>query len=347
METPGQCKARSLIEKINQEYILGREIIGPRFELLVTNCLEILSSQLYEKSTHFLLELIQNADDNQYKCPRPSLAFSYKPGSLRIDCNEVGFTEENVEALCAISQSTKSGKTRDGEYIGEKGIGFKSVFKAADVVWIASGDFTFKFDRSKFLGMVTPIWEDFPAAKIPECTSIYLQLSKDYEDETLIQELLTFDANLLIFLRGIKEINIQVASRNEEVWKERIWKQEAEQDKDRVISLYAGEVTSKYLIRTYDIKDLPGERKRPNWCQTQLVLAFPITDFLEEPQFVPQNVYAFLPIRKYGLKFLLQGDFLLTASREDIESTLPWNCKIRDALTTAFLLSIDHSTRGS
>lgn len=108
------------------------------------------------------------------------MSFSYKPGSLRIDCNEVGFNAENVEAICAISRSTKSGKTSDGEYIGEKGIGFKSVFKVADVVWISSRDFTFKFDKTKFLGMVAPVWETFPEKTQPGCTSIYLQLSKGY-----------------------------------------------------------------------------------------------------------------------------------------------------------------------
>ena len=42
------------------------------------------------------------------------------------------------------------------------------------------------------------------------------------------------------------------------------------------------------------------------------------------------------------IQFLVQADFLLTASREDIESTLPWNQTIRDAVAHAFLQSIDH-----
>lgn len=261
-----------------------------------------LSSQLYEKSTHFLLELIQNADDNTYDCPSPTLSFSYKPGSLRIDCNEVGFTVENVEAICAISRSTKSGKTNDGEHIGEKGIGFKSVFKAADVVWISSREFTFKFDKTKLLGMVAPIWTDFPETTRSGCTSIYLQLSKAYEEETLIHELLTFDTNLLIFLRRIKEINIRVTRRDEQVWEKTIRKIESRQGADRVTVLHAGESTFQYLIRTHVIKDLPKEHKRLNWPQTKILLAFPTAEFPEQPRFVPQNVYAFLPIRNYGLK---------------------------------------------
>ena len=249
-----------------------------------------------------MLELIQNADDNTYDCPRPTLSFSYKPGSLRIDCNEVGFNAENVEAICAISRSTKSGKTSDGEYIGEKGIGFKSVFKAADVVWISSRDFTFKFDKTKFLGMVAPVWEAFPEKTQPGCTSIYLQLSKGYEENTLIHELLTFDTNLLIFLRRVKEINIRVNRRDKQVWEKKIRKDESQQGADRLTVLHAGEETSWYLIRTHVIKDLPKECKRPNWPETKILLAFPTTESQEQPRLIPQNVYAFLPIRNYGLK---------------------------------------------
>jgi hypothetical protein len=230
------------------------------------------------------------------------LSFSYRPGSLRIDCNEEGFTAENVEAICAISRSTKSGKTSHGEYIGEKGIGFKSVFKAADVVWISSREFTFKFDKTKFLGMVIPIWADFPEPVQPGWTSIYLQLSKEYEEETLIQELLSFDNNLLIFLRRIEMISVRVSRQDEQVWEKTIQKTETCQGDNRVTILQVGDSTFQYLIRTHIIKDLPKEQKRPNWPQTKLLLAFPTADFPEQPCLAPQKVYAFLPIRNFGLK---------------------------------------------
>ena len=211
------------------------------------------------------------------------MSFSYKPGSLRIDCNEVGFNAENVEAICAISRSTKSGKTMDWEYIGEKGIGFKSVFKAADIVWISSRDFTFKLDKTKFLGIVAPVWETFPEKTQPGCTSNYLQLSNGYEEDLLIHELLTFDTNLLIFLRRVREINIRVKRGDEQVWEKKIRKDEGQQGADRLTVLHAGEETSRYLIRTHVIKDLPKERKRPNWFQTKILLAFPTTESQEQP----------------------------------------------------------------
>jgi hypothetical protein len=261
-----------------------------------------LSNQLYEKSTHFLLELIQNADDNTYDHPNPTLSFSYKPGGLRIDCNEIGFRAENVEALCAISKSTKSGKTNDGEYIGEKGIGFKSVFKAADIVWISSCEYEFQFDRTNFLGMVTPVWATFPESTTPGWTSMYLRLSKDYEEQTLRDELIAFDLHLLIFLRRIKEINVSVVGMSGQTHRKTVRKIEQEHNEDRLILLQSDDNTFKYIIRTYTITDLPNEPKRPDWTQTKILLAFPSINRLEKPSAIPQKIYAFLPIRNYGFK---------------------------------------------
>lgn len=261
-----------------------------------------LSSQLYKKSTHFLLELIQNADDNSYNTPTPTLSFSYTLGHLRVDCNEVGFTADNVEAICGINQSTKRGKKNDGEQIGEKGIGFKSVFKAADVVWISSRDFAFKFDNTKFLGMVSPTWAVFPANVQPGWTSIWLDFTKNFEENTLARELTTFDPNVLMFLRQLKQICIRTTCDDGTIHEQRIVKTESQIGDDRTYTLHTERQTSEYLIRSHVIEDLPQEKRRPNWKRTEILLGFPEANGPGMPQRVPQNVYAYLPIRNYGLK---------------------------------------------
>ena len=121
-----------------------------------------ISKQLNEKSTHCLLELLQNADDNTYTgSTAPTLNFVYKPGILRVECNEDGFMAKNVEAICDVHQSTKAGENRSAGYIGEKGNGFKSVLRIAHAVWISSRHYDFKLDKTKELGMISPIWVDF------------------------------------------------------------------------------------------------------------------------------------------------------------------------------------------
>ena len=78
-----------------------------------------LSSELYSKDTHFVLELVQNADDNRYNenLSTPSIAFFVNVDKIEVCNNEVGFEERNIRALCDVGKSTK-GKQRYG-YIGK------------------------------------------------------------------------------------------------------------------------------------------------------------------------------------------------------------------------------------
>lgn len=75
-----------------------------------------MSEELYSKSTHFVLELVQNADDNKYaEGVTPTLSLLLDPDKLTVWCNEVGFNAQNVRAICSIGKSTK---TSNSGYIG-------------------------------------------------------------------------------------------------------------------------------------------------------------------------------------------------------------------------------------
>ena len=140
--------------------------------------LQRLSQELYSKDTHFVLELIQNADDNDYP-PHlsvgtssaeavPTLKFILTPECVVVLNNEAGFTEKNIRAICDVGKSTKD-PHRSG-YIGQKGIGFKSVFRITDVPEIHSNNFHVKFDtKSGPIGYVLPHWVEtsFIDGKLP------------------------------------------------------------------------------------------------------------------------------------------------------------------------------------
>src|SRR5688500_4623525 len=105
----------------------------------LNNALKALSEDLYAKETHFVLELVQNADDNKYAAGiTPQIAFRLSSTRVVVENNELGFTEPNVAALCKVGQSTK---TKHEGFIGEKGIGFKSVFTVTDKPEVHSNGF--------------------------------------------------------------------------------------------------------------------------------------------------------------------------------------------------------------
>ena len=83
----------------------------------------------FSYSSHSSLWLqVQNADDNIYpENVEPTLTFILQDSGIVVLNNERGFSAENIRALCDIGNSTKKGS--NAGYIGQKGIGFKSVFR--------------------------------------------------------------------------------------------------------------------------------------------------------------------------------------------------------------------------
>jgi hypothetical protein len=59
----------------------------------------------------------------------------------------------------------------------------------------------------------------------------------------------------------------------------------------------------------------------------------------------PQEVFAFLPVRSYGFRFVLQADFVLPSSRENIDRDSAWNQRLRAEIPAALALAVEQSLR--
>ena len=174
----------------------------------LNSALERLSVDLYSKETHFVLELIQNADDNHYRSGvTPTLTITIAPEKIIVVNNESGFTQANVRAICDVGNSTKSHAIG---YIGEKGIGFKSVFRIGDKPQIFSNGFQFEFKRQDDrdqLGFVAPYWiEEIPPEVNLQQTNIILPLGESAKDE--LWKLDQIEHTLILFLRQLKTVKI-------------------------------------------------------------------------------------------------------------------------------------------
>jgi len=97
-----------------------------------------LLGQLYSERTHFIFELIQNAED----AGATELAFSLLRDRLEVRHDGRPFTEADVRGVCGVGQS---GKTASDQLtaIGKFGIGFKSVYAYTKSPLVYSGDEAF------------------------------------------------------------------------------------------------------------------------------------------------------------------------------------------------------------
>ncbi|MBS3030005.1 MAG: DUF3883 domain-containing protein [Dolichospermum sp. DET50] len=306
----------------------------------LNSALERLSIDLYSKETHFVLELIQNADDNQYQNEViPTLSLTIEAEKIIVQNNEIGFSEDNVRAICNVGRSTK---TKVEGYIGEKGIGFKSVFRISDEPQIFSNEFQFHFqtqDDENKLGFVTPYWiETVPDYVDSNLTNIILPLRESAKDD--LGKLGEIEHTLILFLRQLKTVKIDniVDDKFHQITRlDKDEKIEIQETTESGLKTHCYKLVKKGLIVPESIQ----ESKRENIKSTELILGFSLQEDGSADTRLEQKVFAFLPTRSYGFKFLIQADFLVPANREDIHKDTQWNKWIRDNIASTFLFAIE------
>ncbi len=91
--------------------------------------------QLYSDKTHFIYELIQNADDSNSQ----HLELQLDSNALYVWNDGSQFKEKDVRSICSLGSSNK-----DLTHIGTFGIGFKAVYNYTDLPEIYSGEECFR-----------------------------------------------------------------------------------------------------------------------------------------------------------------------------------------------------------
>ena len=339
---------REVIEHIRRyEFGIGASLEGDGLVVVENilrryrNLLATIAEDLNSKESHFIMELVQNADDNSYaKGIDPGLSFIAERDRLVVVNNETGFLSANVTALCSAGESSKKSKTG---YIGEKGIGFKSVFKVTDAPEIHSNGYHFRFDRTDpedLLGYVVPHWKDPNLAIDDAVTTLVLpaRTGKPFQIE-LLKDL---DAALLLFLDKLRQLEVKSVTGVIRY---------AREDRGPITTLKTSTIAPNgttnesqlHFFRSsanYDMSFL-NEPKREGITETELVLAFPLSAKEEAKPDSVSPTYAFLPIRDFGFPFCIQADFVLISSREGIHEDLEWNITLRDKIAETFVEAVE------
>ena len=183
-----------------------------------------------------ILELLQNADDayTLYLKQHPNaeipkegipVLFEYKNKKLRVSNYGAPF---DIESITSLSQGNNSTKDR-GEFIGNKGIGFRALLNWCDDIKIFSGDFSVHFSSEiakKYLEdlksknekvrescekdstlcipmLSTPEWDDDDRKENGYDTTIELNVINDSDNMGVMSQVNAFDAYTLIFLRNV------------------------------------------------------------------------------------------------------------------------------------------------
>ncbi|XP_058103015.1 uncharacterized protein LOC131246676 isoform X3 [Magnolia sinica] len=335
-----------------------------------------LSAELYTKDVHFLMELIQNAEDNEYLSDDPSLEFvitskditaTGAASTLLIFNNERGFSEKNINSICNVGGSTKKGKRQCG-YIGEKGIGFKSVFLITSQPYIFSNGYQIRFNENPHpdcnLGFIVPEWVDknptlsdiqkiYGSDKVLPTTIIVLPL-KSEKVNAVKQQLSSMHPELLLFLSKIKQLSVREDNDDPRLNTVSAISISSETDFKTRKSINAesctlqlsakdpceqkgNECTYHMWKQRFPVKLENQVERRKEVEEWVITLAFPFGERLDRGMGMP-GIYAFLPTEMVtNFPFIIQADFVLASSRETILLDNVWNKGILDCVTSAFI----------
>jgi len=300
--------------------------------------LSTISESIFSRSAHFILEILQNAEDSGSRIGTGlgEIEFSISPERIRISHNGSPFTEDDVNAICGV----RSNKKPEQGTLGFLGIGFKSVFKITDCPQIYSGQFQFKFDKAAWADpanepwQITPIWvKQVPEAIDTNLTTFILPFRSQEVYEQTIEELQRLDVHVFLFLKWLRKLRVCDETNGQTTVILNLGGQ------GRVISLGKDNETYRFAIFRR-ICPVPPKvtadptlefYKRQNVKQREVVLAFGVDDkdnlVTIEDASALGSVSSFLPLveERSGAKFLIQSDFLVQPGREAIQYELAWN----------------------
>ncbi|WP_416193642.1 sacsin N-terminal ATP-binding-like domain-containing protein [Nitrobacter sp. TKz-YC01] len=283
-----------------------------------------LAAGLYDDRTHFIFELLQNAEDALAKRGEwdgeRTVSFKLDQDKLTIAHFGKPFDEGDVRSVCDIAESTKNESA-----IGRFGLGFKSVYTVTNLPEIHSGDEDFAIDDYVFPKKVPR------TARHPDETQIILPLKS--EDPTAEQDITAGFRRLgpgaLLFLRNIEEINWTVDGGVSGFYMRN--PPDTLGPNVRHISLIGqetgqNEVDQNWLVFHRDV--FSDEQKPVGRVEIAFLLVAPKEAsgrWKVQPLSTSPLVVFFPTVVETHLGFLVQGPFRTTPSRENIPPGDPWN----------------------
>lgn len=309
----------------NYEAICGEN--RQRYGTDIARIGRMLLAERYDDRTHFLFELLQNAEDALAKRGAWNgsrrVGITLSPGVLRLSHFGRPFDERDVRGVCGIAESTK-----DQRSIGRFGIGFKSVYTFTDRPEIHSGEEDFAIEHYVLPKRVERV------ERRDDETLIVLPLrpgDTNARDE-IAAGLRRLGPGALLFLRHIDEITWSVeGGASGSYLRNRTAIAGDNVHRVTVIGKETGkeEVDESWLVFHGDVAAPDGEPAG------RVELAFRLEPGEDRPdrfRLVPVStsplVVFFPTVVETNLGFLVQGPYKTTPSRDNIRRDDRWNTEL-------------------
>ena len=342
------------IEKVLTSIWKCKVITGENQSSDYKNALGHFVEGIYKDSFHFFLELIQNADDASKDSENGRLHIAItKEHQIKFKYDDRGFNFSDLFAITSLGNSTKKGKLDANAEIGEKGIGFKSIFAIATRVDIKSKYFSFSIqaDKDNLQNMLLPRDVNLENTLNEEYSTILTltlreELKNDMNFWKNIDEWMSANvkckeyANPFMFLKNIKQISYQNENNEEEnsapikierkiiESKEESFYIESIDEKRYFVYKTSMQLNKEAILSRWEyLKEELSSKPDDYTINREMQVAFPIFDDEKEKLKLASELpkgkfYSYLPTNiTFDFPIFINLDIHLTASRGNISSS--------------------------
>ena len=291
--------------------------------------------QLYTDKSHFVYELLQNAEDAEAK----SIHFIQYPDRLEVFHDGKPFTSANLQGLCDIG---KSDKVDNLNQIGEFGVGFKSVFAICDTVLLYSAPDHYRepFESDaipfavKILDFTRP--EDIPEEPLPkEYTTRFVfpyavgQSFSGFSSmgalrHTLSRKLQNLGITTLLFMKNLELIEYKINSETMMLQGEYLLEKKTINDHCMLVSALGTQAEQNGNGNSESIISyLKFSRKIDKYANRTVDIAFPLhisedNSYQCKKESNPYVSVYFPTETESKLDFIVQGPYRTTPNRSSI-----------------------------
>ena len=296
----------------------------------------LISEQLYGDKSHFIYELLQNAEDaldrrvRNNRGDNSSCKVQFVLFQDRLEFRHFGelFNEEDVSGISDVLMGTKK---EDFAQIGKFGIGFKSVYAFTASPEIHSGDEHFAIKR-----YIRPeAKEPRPGLSIGPDETVFIfpfdhtELPKEEAFDLILEKLRRLGPSVMLFLRRIDEIE---------------WRVEPTQEEGQYLKEVEQVDKFKTAHRVTVIGQSNGQDESEDWLifkkpvtvpdnsgQVAVEIGFRLENSIGDETKSIRRIHSaplvvYFPTEKAtGLGFLIQGPYRTTPARDNVPEHDAWN----------------------
>lgn len=305
------------------------ELVAIRKEWVDTNKrnkfnFDSLLSGLYADSSHFIFELLQNAEDAKAK----SVEFRLLGDSIEVIHDGEDFSSDDVEKITGIGIE---GKQNDITKIGRFGVGFKSVFAISTSPQIHSGEYHFEISDYVIPKPIEPIALKKNTIIVIPFNSPRHQPSELYEK--IRTRLENISLTTLLFLKNIRNIKWSTLENHGEYLRKNDLELQMDVHVKALQSIRNSESPSpesQYLVFSRRVRI--GQDVYPVEIAYKLDKETGVNTIIPIPYNETKLVVFFPTERQTHLHFLMQAPFKTIPNRENIPLDDEQNIVLFDAL---------------